>query len=358
MTPIEHYQEQLRKGFITEDPQQLKVLEQLQSLYEALIQEQRKRARRIHFFRKPRLVRGMYIWGGVGIGKTFMMDCFYNSLPFKEKMRMHFHSFMRMIHQQLRIHQGEKNPLQVIARNIAKQHLVLCFDELYVNDIADAMILARLFSALFSHGVCLVATSNSMPDDLYKKGLQRKLFLPAIELIKEHTHVVHVSTVSDYRLRYLKDAGVFYTPNDELAENKMEKLFSILSSNQPVFYEPIEISDRRIPIRKQSEDVVWFDFQVICNIPRSQQDYLAIAEHYETVFISDFVPLPSHANDRISLLIRMIDVFYDARVRLVFSSATTVDQLYTEGRMLADFARACSRLIEMQSANYFSVKHI
>lgn len=354
MTPIALYQQQCQEGTIIKDDQQLAALQDLQQVYIQLLQEHKARSKWIAALRKPKLIKGIYLWGGVGIGKTFLMDCFYHSLPFQEKMRMHFHQFMQMIHQQLKHYQGKKNPLTIIANKLAKKTQVLCFDEFFVTDIADAMILARLLHALFSAGVCLVTTSNAKPDDLYKNGLQRKLFLPAIELLKTNTKVIHISTAIDYRLRHLKHAGVFYYPNDFEAADNMEKSFALLSNNNPTSVAPVEICDRLIPIVKQAGDIIWFNFNVICAVPRSQQDYLAIAKKYRTIFISDIPIIPANARDQITLFIRLIDVLYDQRIRLVASSASAVEQIYTQGNLLADFARTRSRLLEMQSEDYFS----
>lgn len=206
VNPIEYYHNQCHQGLIIEDPHQLAVMTRLQQLYEALVDESGSRTGLLRLLRKPKLVRGLYVWGGVGAGKTFMMDCFFNALPFNNKLRIHFHPFMRLVHEELKRYQGKKNPLDIVASNIAKKAQVLCFDEFIVTDIADAIILARLLDALFKLSVCLVATSNVRPDDLYKHGLQRHNFLPAIALLKKHTHEIHIQTDIDYRLRYLKDA--------------------------------------------------------------------------------------------------------------------------------------------------------
>lgn len=353
MTPIEYYNEQIRQENIVTDDEQLNVLQIMQEIHTDLINENKARSRIFSLLRKPQLVQGLYLWGGVGIGKTFLMDCFYQTLPFTQKMRVHFHQFMQFIHQQLKHHQGKKNPLIYIANDIAKRTQVLCFDEFFVNDIADAMILARLLKALFSAGVCMVTTSNAAPDDLYKNGLQRKLFLPAIAMLKEHLRVLHVPTTIDYRLRHLKHAGVFYHPNDFVAAENMEKCFTLLAGDQSISHSPIEICERYIPIEKQTSEIVWFDFNTICSVPRSQQDYLAIAEKYHTVFISNIPTIPPHARDKITLFIRLIDVLYDKRTRVVISAATSVDQLYQHGTLINDFARTRSRLLEMQSENYF-----
>lgn len=354
MTPIEFYHAQSSEGSISEDPQQLHVLAQLQTIYLALLKEHAARAAIYRFFRKNKSVPGLYVWGGVGIGKTFVMDCFYECIPFKEKMRMHFHAFMKMVHVELKRHQGEQDPLKKVAFSIAKKTMLLCFDEFVVNDIADAMILRRLLETLFANGVCLVATSNIPPDELYKKGLQRPLFLPAIALIKQHTNVIHVSTTIDYRLRHLQAAGVYYYPDDAHAATRMEESFSVLTDGMTLQFEPITVCDRQIKIIKQAQDIIWFDFNVICRAPRSQLDYLELVKQYNTIFISHVPIISAYEKDTINLFIRMIDVLYDARVRLVLSAASDIEHLYTEGNMLTEFARTKSRLLEMQSLDYFS----
>lgn len=358
MTPIEYYEKQRQEGIIIDDEQQRIALNELQLIYANLLKEHKARSHFLSALRKPKLVPGLYLWGGVGIGKTFLMDCFFHSLPFKEKMRMHFHQFMQMIHQQLKIHQGKKNPLKLIANDFAKKTSVLCFDEFFVTDITDAMILARLLEALFAAGVCLVTTSNAKPDDLYKNGLQRKLFLPAIELLKTQTKVLHIPTTTDYRLRHLKHAGVFYHPNDYFAQENMEKSFALLAAGQAVEMRPLEIHGRFIPIVKEAGHVVWFDFNVICAIPRSQQDYLSIAQKYRTILISNIPAIPAAARDKITLFIRLIDVLYDQRTRLVASADCSIEQIYVAGNLLTEFARTRSRLLEMQSEAYFTADEL
>ncbi|TAK75386.1 MAG: cell division protein ZapE [Gammaproteobacteria bacterium] len=354
MTPLDYYREQCNKGQILEDEQQLMALNYFQTLFAHLLQEHKRRQRFFAAWTKPCLVQGLYVWGGVGIGKTFLMDCFYHCLPFIEKKRMHFHQFMAFIHAELKKYQGKKDPLQLIAKKIAQETMVLCFDELLVADIVDAMLLGRLFKALFSQGVCLVATSNVMPDELYKNGLQRQLFLPAIALLKQHTSVIHVPTQIDYRLRHLRRAGVFYRSQDELAQEKMEKSFAILANGEVIPENTVEINGRSIVVKKQANDVIWFDFNSICNIPRSQHDYLAIAKKYHTVFISDVPMISAKEKDIISLFIRLVDVLYDARVRVVMSSVELVEKIYQEGHMIFDYARTRSRLLEMQSEAYLT----
>lgn len=353
MDPINYYHNQCREGLIIEDPHQLVVIQQLQALYKALVVESERRSGLLGSWRTKRLVRGLYIWGGVGRGKTFMMDCFFNALPFSNKLRMHFHPFMRHVHEQLKHYQGKKNPLDLVAADIAKKALVLCFDEFVVTDIADAIVLARLLDALFKQGVCLVATSNVQPNELYKHGLQRHNFLPAIALLKQHTQVSHIQTEIDYRLRYLKDAGVFYYPNDDDAQKHMEKTFSVLShEDNEINDRDITVYDRKIRVVKEVENVVWFDFNVICRPPRSQHDYLVLVSSYHTIFISDIPQINADANDTITLFIRLIDVMYDAKTKLVFSAAVPIEQIYPAGRFTFEFERTKSRLVEMQSENY------
>jgi len=353
MTPLDYYHEQVKKGIIFEDPQQLTAMQHLQRIYLDLIQEEKDRNSLFAFLRRPKFINGLYLWGGVGIGKTFMMDCFFHSIPSQKKMRMHFYQFMRMVHQELKNHQGEKDPLQAIAKQFAEKYVLLCFDELFVSDITDAMLLGRLFKALFSYGVCLVTTSNVAPDELYKNGLQREQFLPAIELLKTHTDVVHIPTAIDYRLRHLKEAGVFYSPLDDAARANMEKSFRTLTQGQVVDQEPIIINGRSIQIKQRAGDVVWFEFSALCTVPRSQNDYLAIAQQFKTVLVSDVPAIPPNAKDTIYLFVSMVDVFYDARVRLVISAAEPVAQLYNRGYMILEYARTHSRLLEMQSTDYF-----
>ena len=353
MTPLDYYDEQCRKGVILKDPQQLAALWSFQRVYEALITENKNRSGWRALFHRSALVHGLYVWGGVGIGKTFLMDCFYHCLPFDKKLRMHFHQFMQRVHNALTLHQGEKDPLQIIAKELAQETNVLCFDELFVSDITDAMLLGRLFKALFQKGVCLVATSNFAPDDLYKNGLQRLQFLPAIALLKKQMELVHIPTKIDYRLRHLKEAGVFYTPLDDVAKKNMEKTFAALTNGEPIDDTPLNVYDRSIKVKKRTNDIVWFEFADICQVPRSQKDYLWIAKQFSTVLISDIPVIPSSAKDTICLFVNLVDVFYDARVRLVMSAAEPVAELYDRGAMILEYARTHSRLLEMQSTDYF-----
>jgi len=354
MKIIDYYNKEVASGSINFDENQLTALKTIQIVFDELVIENNKRSGFRKYFHKNQLVKGIYLWGGVGIGKTYIMDLFYNNLPIKKKLRMHFHAFMRLVHDDLKVHQGEVDPLQAVADDIAKQAMVICFDELFVSDIGDAMLLGRLFDALFKRGITLVSTSNIAPDDLYKNGLQRLRFLPAIALIKKNTKVINIISKVDYRLRHLREAGVFYTPANQFAEENMQKTFEILSLGCEVSKEPIIVCNRPIEIKKQAGNSIWFEFSKICHIPRSQQDYLFIAEKYKNVFISNVPEIKESDTNKIRLFINLIDVLYDARVKLILSSEDPVEEIYSKGQMLLEFNRTQSRLLEMQSEDYFN----
>ncbi len=352
LSPLAYYQQQCQLGAIFEDHQQLHVLSYLQNIYLSLVKKS-KQKKIFKKFQKQKLIQGVYVWGGVGVGKTLLLDYFYESLPFFEKKRMHFYKFMQFLQAALKEKEGEKDPLKVIAKEIAKETWVLCFDELFVSDIADAMLLGRFLEMLFEAGVCLVATSNVKPEDLYKNCLQREKFLPAIELLKKYTTVLHIPTMTDYRLNYLKEAGVFYLLKDG-AEEKMKNCFEVLTQGCPVKSDPVLINDRQIDIVKQAGDSVWFKFSAICHVPRSSQDYLAISKQYRTVFVSDIPVFSDENKESLYLFINLVDVFYDARVRMVFSAEDEIENLYVQGDFTFEYERTRSRLVEMQSQSYFS----
>ncbi len=352
MTPSAVYQRQCETGEIRLDPLQLQVMERFDRIQAELIEEVAKRNGLLSLLRKPQTVKGIYLWGGVGIGKTFLLDCFYATLPFPNKHRIHFHAFMREIHAGLKRHQGEANPLKFIACEMAKQYCVLCFDEFVVNDIADAMILGRLFKYLFDFGVTLITTSNVPPDELYRDGLQRREFLPAIALIKRYTEVYHLPTEEDYRLMHLHAAGVFYTPLNAASDEKMQAAFKLLADDHEIKREAIELYGRKIPIIQEAKDTIWFEYQHLCRPPRSPADYLALVNQYQNILISHVPLISPQAKDALTLFMRMIDVFYDARVRLVWSAAEPIERLTAEGQLGFELARTRSRLMEMQSQAY------
>lgn len=356
MTPIERYESDLREGHIAPDATQAASMAKLQEVYASLMNKQSTLLTRLqyHFKKKRDPVRGLYLWGGVGIGKTYMMDVFYESLPFKEKKRMHFHYFMQMVHEQLTLLQGHSDPLRLIAKNFAQECRVLCFDEFFVKDIADAMMLAGILEAVFSYGITLVATSNVQPDDLYYNGLQRSNFLPAIALIKKFTLVWHVDSVQDYRLKHLGEFGGYIYPLNEHAENKLKIIYRHLAHGALDEVGAVTINARTIPYRGMHADAIWFEFDIFCNIPRSQLDYIEIARQFHTVIVSNVPVLARDDFNRLRYLMNLVDVFYDSRVKLVLSAAAALHEIYPpEGGMAREFQRTLSRLQEMQSHEYW-----
>ena len=301
--------------------------------------------------------RGLYLWGGVGRGKTWLMDLFFQSLPFLEARRRHFHRFMHDVHSELRQLQNRESPLDTVAAQIARDTQVLCFDELFVTDIADAMILGALFEGLFKRGVTLVATSNVPPQSLYKDGLQRQRFLPAIDLIERHVEVLNVDGATDYRLRQLTQAGTYLLSSAPDTPQRLETLFAELAHYGTSSGGSIEIEGRPIPVVRQSSSAVWFNFFAICAGPRSQDDYIEIAREYQSVIVSGIPVLDSHRDNEARRLIALVDELYDRNVNLIISAAAPPTDLY-RGELLAfPFERTISRLIEMQSEDYLTREH-
>ena len=360
MTPLQKYQQDLNLGGITADPLQAQIIDELQQLYEDFMSHERARknlwtrSMKILGLRNENPVRGVYLWGGVGIGKTYLMDTFYNCLPTIHKQRMHFHRFMQMIHSELKKKQGTENPLIAVAKELSLQTRIICFDEFFVQDIADAMLLANLFKALFAQGVTLVATSNVAPDELYKNGLQRGLFLPAIALIKQYTRVIHLESDRDYRLRNLDAAGVYFYPLDMETAEKMRDSFESFARGQGEMKALIHIDDRPIETIRVAGGVAWFEFKDICSSPRSQMDYIEIAKSYPVVLVSNISKILPNEESRVAYFINLVDVFYDAAVKLIWSCEVPIEALYTEGRYTFEFRRTLSRLEEMQSKAYLS----
>jgi len=363
LSPMARYQQDLTRPGFRKDPAQAEAVAHLQRLYDDLLVANTASS---SGWRKwlgrnsaPVPVKGLYFWGGVGRGKTYLMDCFYESLPFEQKMRAHFHRFMRRVHAELKKLEGKKNPLELVADTISKEARVICFDEFFVSDITDAMILATLLEALFSRGVALVTTSNIVPDGLYKDGLQRARFLPAIELLKQHTEIVNVDGGVDYRLRALSQAALYYTPSGADADASLQQAFDSLAGPAAVVreQEPLEVEGRLITARREAEGVVWFDFLAVCDGPRSQNDYIVISCEYHTVLISN-VPAMGRLNDDMARrFINLVDEFYDRQVKLILSAALPLVDLYSEGRLTFEFQRTVSRLLEMQSHEYLARPH-
>jgi cell division protein ZapE len=301
--------------------------------------------------------RGLYLWGGVGRGKTWLMDMFFDSLPFPEKRRRHFHRFMYDVHSELKGLQNRESPLEAVADRMAGDTRVLCFDEFFVTDIADAMILGGLFEGLFKRGVALVATSNTPPRDLYKDGLQRQRFLPAIDLIERHVEVLNVDGSTDYRLRQLTQAGTYLLSSAPDTPKRLEALFAELAHHGASAGGTLEIEGRNIPVVRESSSAVWFDFESICGGPRSQDDYIEIAREYQSVIVSDVPILEPIRENQARRFIALVDELYDRSVNLIVSAAALPVDLYRGDRLTFPFERTVSRLIEMQSEDYLAREH-
>jgi len=373
LSPVERYQRDLQRSDFRRDAAQANAVEHLQHLYLQLVEHWRNTQQENIFHKvvvrnfmtifssdatqKP--IVGLYFWGGVGRGKTYLMDSFYESLPFPKKMRIHFHRFMRRVHTELENLGQQKNPLKKVADIISDEALVICFDEFFVSDIADAMILGSLMSELFHRGVVLVATSNIIPDDLYKDGLQRGRFLPFIQLLKKNTQVINVDGGVDYRLRALEQAELYHSPLDATADQSLQKGFrSLLTSLTDERADiTVLIEGRPIQTRYVADGVIWFDFDAICDGPRSQNDYIELAKEYHSVFISNVPSMGRSNDDQARRFISLVDEFYDHQIKLVLSAALPLTTLYSEGKLNFEFQRTISRLLEMQSHDYLAKPH-
>ncbi|MFT3815315.1 MAG: cell division protein ZapE [Acidovorax sp.] len=343
------------KGFHS-DPAQLRAVEALQRCADewAAYKTQRSNAfkKLIHH---PDIPKGVYMYGGVGRGKSFLMDCFFNAVPLNRKVRLHFHEFMREVHRELAGLQGTQNPLDVLGARIAKRYKLICFDEFHVADITDAMILHRLLVSLFDNGVGFVTTSNFKPDDLYPGGLHRDRILPAIDLLNARMEVINVDNGTDYRRRTLENAQLYHCPLGPEADAAMAKTFDQLAEvrdESPV----LNIESREIHALRRAGGVVWFDFRELCGGPRSQNDYLEIANQFHTVLLSNVPVLPPNMASPARRFTLLVDVFYDRRVKLILSAAVPPEQLYTEGPLAHEFPRTVSRLNEMQSKEFLALE--
>ncbi len=364
LSPIERYRQDLQKPGFQYDACQEQVVEHLQNLYERLLARERKvgKKRFLGVWGEVKSVdpeTGLYLWGGVGRGKTYLMDTFFDSLPFDDKMRAHFHRFMRRVHQELTRYAGQKDPLKAIAEKISQESRIICFDEFFVSDITDAMLLGNLFQELFKRGVSLVATSNIVPDQLYQNGLQRERFVPAIALVKQFTKVVHVDSPTDYRLRALEKAELYHSPLDGEAEKSLQVSFNSLKPEHAEVGSdvPLEVEGRPISAKQVCEDVVWFDFFALCDGPRSQNDYIELAKEYHAVLISNIPEFTHKNNDQARRFINLIDEFYDHNVKLVISAEKPLSDMYESGSLGFEFERTTSRLLEMQSHEYLARAH-
>ncbi|MFC2414185.1 cell division protein ZapE [Neisseria elongata] len=358
-SPLTWYQAASQQAAFIRDAAQARAIEHLDRLWTELMMFKRKRNRFLgRSLRSPQLPKGLYFYGGVGRGKSFLMDAFYGCLPYRRKRRVHFHAFMAEIHQRLRGLKSEANPLKAVAAEIAKETRVLCFDEFHVSDIADAMILGRLLENLFNEGVVLVATSNYAPSELYSQGQNRSSFLPTIALIEEKLTILNVDGGEDYRHRTLTAAEVFYIPANDENERKLADLFTQVTAGQVERPSEIEIHGRMLRCKKRTDKAIWFDFRMLCFGPRSQADYLYLSEHYEKIFVSGIEKLSQAERAEARRLTWLIDVMYDYRVKFCATCDVPVGEIYVEGDFAQEFVRTASRLTEMQSQEYLNLPHL
>ncbi|MCZ0926850.1 MULTISPECIES: cell division protein ZapE [Halomonadaceae] len=375
-TPMGRYRADLKREGFEYDPAQEAAVAHLQRLYDALLStpttvpktvlaNKGLKAKVAGLIGKKTSaqepvtpsVQGLYFWGGVGRGKTYLVDTFYESLPFADKMRTHFHRFMQRVHNELTHYKGEKNPLTLVASKFASEARVICFDEFFVKDITDAMILANLLEALFERGVVLVATSNIVPDDLYKDGLQRARFLPAIDLLNRHCQVVNVDSGVDYRLRALERAEIFHSPLDDAAEKELARSFREIAGHAGEEDAPLEINQRVLTTRRLHDDIAWFEFAALCDGPRSQNDYIELAREFHTIIVSNVPAMRGADDDLARRFINMVDEFYDRGVKVLMSAEVPVESLYQGGKLTFEYQRTLSRLQEMQSHEYLALPH-
>ena len=380
-SPIEQYRNDQQQLGFSEDLAQVNAIKHLQRLYEDLCASDRPKVNPAQWSqrlsgwvggksKKEVTTQGLYFWGGVGRGKTYLMDVFYQCLPFENKQRTHFHRFMRHVHSRLAVHKGVKNPLLLVAQELADESRVICFDEFFVTDITDAMILAQLLDSLFGLGVVLVATSNIKPQGLYENGLQRQRFLPAIALLEQYTDIVNVDGGVDYRLRTLSQAELYHWPLDEEADVSLAASFAALVPMlMPVVVEPkstfsrsqdgiVSINGRDFTYIKQSDGIIWFTFDQLCVKPRSQNDYLELAYEFHGLIISNVPCLRAGMDDQARRFVNLVDVCYDANLKVIISAEVPLLELYSGGQLDFVFRRTLSRLQEMQSYEYLSRGHV
>lgn len=347
MMPLENYYQKIARGEILPDAHQLAAMQHFQAIYQTLTLQKNGFKK---LFSKS-IPSGIYLWGDVGIGKTFLVDTFYDSLPFPEKLRIHFHEFMQQLHQALFQATGTKNPLQHIARQWAQRVRVICFDEFVVNDVADALLLGHLFAAFLDQGICLVITSNFAPDDLYPNGLQRELFLPTIAKIKSHLKVISLAIARDYRVNDTKKVQYYHCPITIEAVRAMEQQFAYFSECTQPSTGTLRIYGRDMPVKKYAKQVAWFEFRDICGIPRGREDYLALVKQFNTIVVSNLTAIGTQEYDLARSFIYFVDVLYDAKIRLIISAAQPIEEIYpSEGLLSFEFKRTRSRLLEMQHA--------
>ncbi|VCU70311.1 AFG1-like ATPase [Pigmentiphaga humi] len=357
MNVREYYEHALAERGFKPDAAQWAAIERLQRYYDDWVQFKSLRSNALkRLLKRPGVPRGVYMWGGVGRGKSFLMDAFYATVPVRRKTRLHFHEFMRGVHRELDEVKGMADPLDEVARRIARRYRLICFDEFHVSDVADAMILYRLLLALFENGTSFVMTSNYEPSTLYPDGLHRDRILPAIKLIQEKMDVLNVDSGVDYRRRALEQVEIYHSPLDAQADASLEQAFEALADTPPIEPPVLSIEHRQIKARKLSGTVVWFDFATLCGGPRSQNDYLELASRFHAVILSGVPRMGPRQASEARRFTWLVDVFYDHKVKLIISAACEPEELYTEGALANEFHRTVSRLLEMQSREYLDAE--
>lgn len=350
------YEAALQARGYQSDPAQLRAIAALERCENDWIRYIGQRSNPVaRLLRRPPIPRGVYMVGGVGRGKSFLMDCFFQSVPLRRKTRLHFHEFMREVHRELQELKGLQNPLDELGKRISRRFRLICFDEFHIADVTDAMILHRLLEALFANRVSIVTTSNFRPEGLYPNGLHRDRILPAIDLLNERMEVIDVDNGTDYRSITLGQVAMYHTPLGPQADAAMGEAFDKLAEardEDPVLH----IEQREIMSRRKAGGVVWFDFKQLCGGPRSQNDYLEIATQFHTVLLSNVPMMPPNLASEARRFTLLIDVLYDRRVKLIMSAAVPAEQLYTEGPLAHEFPRTVSRLNEMRSAEFLALE--
>lgn len=358
-TPTWRYREGVARGDWQDDPAQHAGLAELDRIHQAVVEAATLgwRERLSALWRKPEPVRGLYYWGGVGRGKTFLVDLFYDGLPISQKYRTHFHRFMRSVNDRLREHQGQADPLAKIAQEWRSNLRVLVLDEFFVTDIGDAMLLSRLLERLFAEGVTLVTTSNTAPENLYLNGLQRDSFLPAIALLQRHCVELYAEGTEDYRMRALTRSPVYRAPLADDSDRWLAQRWGELSGHATPHPGHIEIDGRKIAVRARGNGIVWFDFAALCEGPRGPGDYIEIAREFGTVLVGGIPQFDRGNEDSARRFVNLIDELYDRQVNLVCSAENVPPALYSGERLAGAFERTASRLIEMQSTDYLATPH-
>lgn len=371
ISPLTLYQQTLDKGEFKPDAVQHEAMTRLDRIYQALTSvEPVSPAPAKGLFGKlsklmgkekadaPAPARGLYMWGGVGRGKTWLMDMFFQSIPGERKQRLHFHRFMLRVHEELTELQGQSDPLQIVADRFKSETDLLCFDEFFVSDITDAMLLGTLMEALFARGITLVATSNIPPDDLYRNGLQRARFLPAIEMIKQHCEIMNVDAGIDYRLRTLTSAHLWMMPLNEATSKEMERMFVALSGQGREDKPVLEINHRTLATLGMAEGVVAMDFKTLCGEGRSQHDYIELSRRFHSVLLFNVPVMIYKTEDQARRFLALVDEFYERHVKLVVSAEASLFEIYQGARLKFEYQRCVSRLQEMQSEEYLRLAHL